>query len=83
MATWIKTNGNRVEVEPKNGTDFQLEELKEYVDGYIEILFFGRMLMIVNEEGKLRNLRPNITASLMTGLTIVGNVLVCNREQVK
>jgi hypothetical protein len=38
MAEWIKVNGDITTVEPKNGTDFKLDELQKYVDGRIEIV---------------------------------------------
>lgn len=37
----VKASGETVEVEPRNGTDFQLEELQEAVGGYIEIVQLG------------------------------------------
>lgn len=48
MAKWIKTNGEIVEVQPKNGTDYSLEELQGFVGGYIEIITLGNIgLMVV------------------------------------
>ena len=38
MATLIKADGTWAEIQPENGTDFKLEELQAYVDGYIEIV---------------------------------------------
>ena len=35
MAKIYRTNGDVENVEPKNGTDFQLEELSAIVGGYI------------------------------------------------
>lgn len=84
MAKWIKTNGETIDVQPKNGTDYSLEELQGFVGGYIEIIGHGKDgLMVVNEEGKLDGLPLNTTASLMAGQTIVGNVLVCESGEVK
>lgn len=34
MAQLINTDGSIKKVEPKNGTDFELEELQKFVDGY-------------------------------------------------
>lgn len=34
MATLIKADGTQTEIQPQNGTDFSLEELQKYVDGY-------------------------------------------------
>lgn len=89
MATIIKTDGAQIEVQPKNGTDFQLEELNEIVGGFIEIVYLRNgLIMVVNEEGKLNNLPLNEVATrvcLLNGYpdTIVGNVLVCKSEEVK
>ena len=37
-----------------------LENLQRTVEGYIETVPFGENVLIVNEEGKLRGLEPNI-----------------------
>ena len=74
------------EVKPKNGTDFTLEELQEFVGGYIEIITLGGgKIMVVNEEGWLLNLPPNWAATTRYGLgsVIAGNALVCNDEEVQ
>ena len=77
------------EVSPKNGTDFSLEELKSFVDGWIEIVDLrdGR-LMVVNEEGKLLGLPLNLLATVEYQKTfgpidqIVGNALVCKKGEI-
>lgn len=82
QATLIKADGNVQKIEPKNGKTFTLEELQTYVGGYIEIVYtYDRNYMVVDEEGKLKNKRPNIVA---TGLyefgrfeMIVGDAVVC------
>lgn len=81
---------NREEfIEPKNGTDFSLEELQTIVGGHIEIVQLGdERIMVVNEEGKLNRLPVNVKATfIVNGLgykdTIVGNVLVCHTSMVK
>ena len=58
--------------------DNTLEALQAAVDGYIETvrLVPGRAVMIVNEEGLLRGMPHNITASLAAGTQIVGPALV-------
>lgn len=38
MAKIYKMNGEVLNVEPKNGTDFQLEELQAIVGGMIQII---------------------------------------------
>ena len=48
MATLIKTDGSKLEIQPQNGLGFQLDELQKFVDGYIDIInlhngdIFGR-----------------------------------------
>lgn len=91
MAQTIKTNGEIHEVQPKNGTDFQLEELQAAVEGYIQIIFIGpKEVMVVNEEGKFqceRNAAATILAKTRKAILpddyISGNVLVCNDNQIK
>ena len=55
-----------------------LEALQSVVDGYIEAVTLvpGRAVMIVNEEGLLRGMPHNITASLAAGTQIVGPAIV-------
>lgn len=88
----IKPDGEKQEVNPKNGTDFSLEELQGFVGGYVQILHMGRgELMVVNEEGKIKNLPLNKDATavahwrgrLLEGDYIVGPVLICHKSQIK
>lgn len=88
----IKPDGEKQEVNPKNGTDFSLEELQGFVGGYVQILHMGRgELMVINEEGKLKNLPVNRDATacahwrgrLLEGDYIVGPVLICHKSQIK
>lgn len=77
------------DVEPRNGRDFSLSELQGYVGGSVEIadLRDGR-LMVVNENGLSEGLPFNPLATAIfqeqTGSDdyIVGNVLICDAEQV-
>lgn len=88
-ATIISTDGTYNDVEPKNKTDFQLEELQKIVGGYIEIVQLSNsQCMVVNEEGKVAGLPYNHLATLaayMSGVkdVIVGNVLVCDIRMIK
>lgn len=66
-----KPNEKPVKMEIEN----TLEKLQELVDGYIEIVPTNNnktIFMIVNEEGKLRDLEPNIWIG---NTCIVGNVV--------
>lgn len=52
MATLLKSDGTRKEIQPQNGTDFKLEELQAYVDGYIEIVNLQNgEILVINEAG--------------------------------
>ena len=90
MAKIIKANGEKIEVSPNNGNDFKLEELQSIVDGYIEIVWMpNNEIMVVNEDGKLRDLPVNQEATKIYqeifGFNdmIVGDVLLCNANQVE
>lgn len=89
MAKIIKSDGTVMEVEPRNGKNFELQEMQSVVGGHIEVLWLGDNLMIVNEEGKLNNLPINVKATRLLRGTIyqpdivVGDVLYCLKEQVK
>ena len=65
-----------------------LEEMQEAVGGYIEVVrsAFDRLVMIVNEEGKLRGLPYNPTATAIMGVGglpgdyIVGTALLVSES---
>ena len=48
MATLIKTDGSKLEIQPQNGLGFQLDELQKFVDGYIDIINLHRPLQTGN-----------------------------------
>lgn len=83
MARVIKSNGNEIMVQPKNGTDFKLKELQTVVGGWIEIIGCDEGVMVVNEEGIVLGLPLNSKASVLAHQTIVGDVLVCDTKQIK
>jgi hypothetical protein len=79
-----QANGEIIPIMPKNNFSFTLQELQSIVKGYIEIVYLkdGR-LMIVNEEGKLNDLAPNLEATkLYTFDYIVGDVLVTPKKYI-
>ena len=90
MATIYKAHGEVIKSEPKNGRDYQLDELQAIVSGYIEVvsLHDGR-IMVINEEGKINGLAINWNATKIfqrvygTSDIIVGDVLVCDNEQIQ
>lgn len=91
MAEIIKTDGTRQSVQPANGADFTLEEMQAMVGGNIELVYLNDTeIMVVNEEGKINNLDFNFAATFEFRKNypdsddyIVGDVLVCNNEQIR
>lgn len=91
MGTIIKTNGEKINVEPKNGKHYSLKEMQKIVGGFIEIMYLkDSRIMIVNEEGKVNGLDFNdaATAVLIESYPysidfVVGDVLVCYEDEVE
>lgn len=91
MATLIKADGTIQEIKPKNGTDFQLEELQIYVDGYIDIVnLHNGKILVINDNGK--NFYPvnhRVTEIAHTNNAIfpfdyiAGDVVLCEDEEVQ
>ena len=78
----VKANGEEVNVRPKGNT-FSAEEIHKIVGGYFEVVrLTGKTLMLVDEEGKLKNKPLNLYATrlyqALTGVKdyIVGDVLI-------
>lgn len=90
MAKIYKTNGEIIDIEPKNGKDFQLKELKDIVGGYIETVTLPNdEFMVVNEEGKIMGLPLNVNATEIYHSKIgpwdyiVGDCLICKTSQIR
>ena len=83
MATWIRANGTRTQTEPENGKTFSLSEMQKYVGGYVEQVLVPNTerVFLVNEEGLLLDLPDNEIATGLCGRRIVGDVLICNFDQ--
>ena len=68
-----------------------LRELQRAVGGYIERIrmmqhvswFKEDPVMIANEEGRIKNLPPNMEASLLVQLPICGDVVIMPRKLFK
>ena len=89
----VKADGTYNRIFPKNGKDFKLEELQNYVGGSIQIIQ-GRdrdsdIICVLHEEGKLIQLQYNFMATLIfadvlfEGDAIVGDVIICDSKLVK
>ena len=81
MAKLYKTNGEIVD-------DINIEtidRMQNWVGGYIELVpVQGKpdYVAIVNEEGLLLNLDYNENASSYAGIDLVGNVIICKRDEI-
>lgn len=97
MATVYFPDGRTKQVKPSNGNDFSLNELRdalEFGDGdYIEVVYLHNTssLLIINEEGKLKNLLYNAEATNIWFASegsnnkdyIVGPALHCKLSEVE
>ena len=94
MALIITPNYEVSPIEPENGK-FTLEQLQSIVEGLIEVVHIGeKELMVVNEEGLLRNMEVNDVATtylnvrkLLVGenpvtTPIVGVALFCKSSEI-
>lgn len=57
------------EIEVLNNLENDITTFQNLVDGYVEAIYQGDYIWLVNEEGKIRNLPKNI-------LGLVGNVVI-------
>ena len=92
MATLYKTNGEEIEVAPRNKDfGFSLKEMYDLLEcELIEIVSLCQgKIMVIDEEGKVKGKKLNLFATAVfqseTGVidNIVGHALVCNEKEVK
>lgn len=78
LHTIIAADGTTRGTSPGKGTFYDLQQLQRVVGGYIEVVGTrdGLGLLIVNEEGRLRQLPPNPVASVIAGRLIVGTAVL-------
>lgn len=96
-AKLYKATGEVEDVQPENGTDFSLQELRKFVGGSIDIqaLPKSNLIMVLNDEGKLDGLEKNEKATEIWKMNypiaeylhnndelVVGDVLICSSELV-
>jgi hypothetical protein len=82
---FIPHHGIEQDIVPANGTDYTLDEVQAFVGGYIEVVGFGNgvMMLVVNEDGQAQHLPINERASLIAGQSIVGNVVLIEKDRLK
>ena len=93
-ARLLKFSGEVMEIEPKNGTDFKLDELHKHLNcSLVEVININQDdIMVVDDEGKLKaNNVINVNATMLAqenqAITswdyIAGDAIVCNRKMVR
>lgn len=93
-AKLIKASGEVVEIEPKNGTDFKLDELCKLLQcSLVEVISLNQDdIMVVDDEGKLTsNNVINVNATMLAQENqaiifwdyIAGDAIVCNRKMIR
>lgn len=83
MARLIKVDGTIEKLKPA-GKYLSLQELQKAVDGYIETVTVDKEnLLIVNEEGRLKQLPVNEIASSMVLQMIVGDVVLLKMSEME
>ena len=93
-AKLLKASGEVVEIKPKNGTDFKLDELYKHLQcSSVEVINLNQDdIMVVDDEGKLTsNNVVNVNATKLAQENraivfwdyVVGNAIVCNRKMIR
>ena len=94
IAKLLKASGEVMEIEPKKGTDFKLDELYKHLQcSLVEVINLNQDdIMVVDDEGKLAsNNVINVNATRLAQENqaiifwdyIVGNAIVCNRKMIR
>ena len=93
MATLIKADGTKETIQPQNGTDFSLEELQKYVDGYIQEVCLHNQedeILVLNEDGKDRYTTNKTATELALKHRAIfpwdwidGDVVLCKNSEVR
>lgn len=60
--------------------DSKLNQFHENVGGFLEAVFIKDMLLVMDEEGMLKNKPVNARASAMAGQTIRGDVIYIRHD---
>lgn len=90
QAILLHPDGKEEVVNPQDGKKFSLQELQDFVGGWIELVLVrpgnGRCQMYANEEGKLKGMFPNRKATAMSvagdlGDVVVGTVVVVRKVE--
>jgi Domain of unknown function (DUF3846) len=79
----LRVDGKQEVLAYPDSMQARLTALQQAVGGYIEVVTIPgerHLLLVVNEDGRLKELPPNVTASQLAGQLIVGDVVLIPRE---
>ena len=88
----LRPDGSMESFKPKDGTTFTLDEVQSAVGGYVQPIYMGSSLMLVNEDGLEIGLPYNSQATKIYTKYfktnnkenfIVGDVLLCPSNMLK
>lgn len=93
-AKLLKVSGEVMEIEPKNGTNFTLDELYKHLQcSLVEVINLNQDdIMVVDEEGKwASNNVINVNATMLAQENraivfwdyVAGDAIVCNRKMIR
>ena len=85
MAKILRVNGDREDIEYEGPKETLTLEQVQKVVGYVEVIKVpnSHNILIVDEEGKLKNKPINVTASKLAQQEIVGDVVLCTYLEFK
>lgn len=85
-ATLLLPDGTSHPCEPTQGRHWTLAELQKHVGGFIELVAVPSqpgMVLVVDDEGNLKGLALNLTATGLAGKPIVGPAVLTPRAWVR
>lgn len=86
MAKILRVDGSKEDLDPENGSKYiSGEQLHKAVGGYIEHIAVPNCnnSLFVDEDGIRKNLPLNAAASALTGIAIVGDVVLCSNAELE
>lgn len=82
--TLVKIDGTYEDIV-REGNSWKLEDLQKLVGGYVELIPLpsGRNVMLADEDGMPKQLKPNGLATIYAGRPVVGDVVIIQRRDFK
>jgi len=80
MAKILRANGDKEDIEYEGPKEkLSLEQIQKTIDGYFEVISVPNChnILLVDEEGCLKDKPINVLASTLAQREIVGDVILC------